>query len=76
MCAGDRCPSPPCHPSAVGARSPAKREVEGVLARECADVERVIGVGAGLPSSRGRGMAIHVDVGMADSCAGQAARRS
>jgi hypothetical protein len=37
------CPSPACHPGAVGARSTAKREVEGVLARECAHVERVIG---------------------------------
>ena len=46
--------SPPCHPGAVGARSTAKREVEGVLAHECAHVERVIGVGAGPPSSRGQ----------------------
>ena len=46
------CPSPPCHPGAVEARSTAKREVEGVLARECAHVERVIDVGAGPPSSR------------------------
>ena len=50
-----RCPSPPCHPGAVGARSTAKREVEGVLARECGHVERVSGVGAWPHSSRGQG---------------------
>jgi hypothetical protein len=45
-------PSPPCYPDAVEG---AIGEVEGVLARECAHVGRVVGVGANAALSRGQG---------------------
>ena len=50
-------------------------KTKSVLAR-AAHFGRVIAVGADAGSSCGRRTAIHVDVGMADICRDQAARRS
>ena len=47
-----------------------------MLARERAHVGHAIGIGAGASSSSGQRLAIHVGVGGAEACAGQAARRS
>jgi hypothetical protein len=48
----------------------------GVIAGERTHVERVIASGRTRFRRAGRRMAIHVDIGMADICRDQAARRS
>jgi hypothetical protein len=49
---------------------------KGVIAGESAHGERVIASGRTRFRRAGKGMSIHVDVGMANICRDQAARRS